>query len=136
MPSIPPPLPWKSFGEPQPEREYLALLTFLPLRRLSKLPRFFAYIRKIRYQLDAGPDGLIGYSLLAKPLRSNYWTLSVWDDVAALGRFIQEAPHRDAMRELPQVMTGFRTTRWTLPGSAVPPVWSEALAREEARSRS
>ena len=136
MASIPPPLPWKASAEPQADRDYLVLLTFLPLSRLSKLPRFLGYVRKIQRQLDACPDGLIGYSLLAKPLRSKYWTLSVWDDAAALGRFIEQSPHRDAMRELPQVLTGFRTTRWTLPGSAVPPAWSDALARGEDQSRS
>lgn len=136
MPSIPPPLPWKALGEPQPEREYLVLLTFLPVRRLTKLPRFLSYVRKIQRQLDAGPDGLIGYSLLAKPFRSNYWTLSVWDDRAALARFIQASPHREAMRELPKAMSGFRTTRWTSVGSAVPPTWRDALARGEGQSRS
>jgi heme-degrading monooxygenase HmoA len=111
--SFPPPLPWKALGGPPSEREYLVLLTFLPLQRLSKLPRFLAYVRRIQRQLDDGPDGLIGYSLLAKPLSSKYWTLSVWDDDAALGRFIQQSPHRDAMHELPNVLSGFRTTRWT-----------------------
>ena len=136
MPLIPPPLPWKAFAEPQPEREYVVLLTFLPLRRLSKLPRFLSYVRKIRQQLDAGPEGLIGYSLLAKPLRSNYWTLSVWEDDAALARFIHASPHRDAMRELPKVLSGFRTTRWTSAGSGDPPTWSDALARGELPSGS
>lgn len=135
MPSIPPPLPWKAFGEPQPDREYLVVLTFLPLRRLSRLPRFLGYVRKIQRQLDAGPEGLIGYSLLAKPLRSKYWTLSVWNGAAALGRFIQDSPHRDAMLELPQVLSGFKTTRWTSAGSALPPGWSDALAREAFQSR-
>jgi hypothetical protein len=131
VPTIPPPLPWKAFAEPQPEREYLVLLTFLPLRRLSKLPRFLAFVHRIRRQLDARPDGLIGYSLLAKPLRSDYWTLSAWEDAAALGRFIQESPHREAMDELPTVLTGFRVTRWTALGSAIPPSWSDALTRGE-----
>jgi quinol monooxygenase YgiN len=125
--------PPQVLAEPQPERDYVVVLTFLPLRRLSKLPRFLSYVRKIRQQLDAPPEGLIGYSLLAKPLRSNYWTLSVWEDEAALGRFIQGAPHRDAMRELPKVLSGFRTTRWTSMGSVGPPTWSDALARGELR---
>jgi heme-degrading monooxygenase HmoA len=129
VPSIPPPLPWKALREPQPEREYLVLLTFLPLSRLSKLPRFLSFVRKIRRQLDAGPEGLIGYSLLAKPLRSRYWTLSVWEDDAALGRFIQESPHREAMEELPKVLSGFHITRWKSSGSAVPPDWDDALTR-------
>lgn len=105
------------------------MLTFLPLGRLSKLPLFLRYVGKIQRQLDACPDGLVGYSLLAKPLRSKYWTLSVWDDDAALGQFIHQSPHRDAMHELPNVLSGFRTTRWTSPGRTVPPAWSDALAR-------
>jgi hypothetical protein len=126
-------LPWKAFSEPQPEREYLLVLTFLPLRRLAKLPVFLGSVRKIRHQLDAGPDGLIGYSLLAKPLRSNYWTLSAWEGDDALGRFIEESPHREVMQALPNVLTGFRVTRWTSPGTAVPPAWEDALARGEAQ---
>jgi hypothetical protein len=105
-------------------------LTFLPLRRLSKLPRFLGYVRKIRQQLDASPDGLIGYSLLAKPLRSSHWTLSVREDAAALGRFVQESPHGDAMQEVSKVMSGFRST-----GSAVPPAWIDGLTRGEAHAR-
>ena len=135
MPSIPP-TPWKAFQAPQPDHEYLVVLTFLPPRRLSKLPAFLAFVRKIQRQLNGGPDGLVGYSLLAKPLRSNYWTLSVWRDGVALGRFIQASPHREAMRELPKALSGFRTTRWTTPGSAVPPTWDDALARGEAGSPS
>jgi quinol monooxygenase YgiN len=133
VPLLPPPLPWKALGEPRPEREYLVVLTFLPLRRWSKLPAFLASVRKIRHQLDARPAGLIGYSLLAKPLRSDYWTLSAWEDAAALDRFIQESPHREVMEELPKVLSGFRVTRWTSPGSAMPPPWSDALTRGEAR---
>jgi quinol monooxygenase YgiN len=132
VPAIPP-TPWKAFEEPQPDLEYLVVLTFLPVRRLSKLPAFLAFVRKIQQQLNAGPDGLIGYSLLAKPLRSDYWTLSVWRDRAALGRFIQAPPHREAMQKLPNVLSGFRSTRWTTPASAMPPDWSDALARGEAQ---
>jgi quinol monooxygenase YgiN len=131
---IPPPLPWKALAEPQDEREYLVVLTFLPMRRLSKLPSFLAAVRKVQHQLDARPGGLIGYSLLAKPLRSDYWTLSAWEDAAALGRFIQESPHREVMEELPKVLSGFRVTRWKSLGSELPPAWGDALARGEAPS--
>jgi quinol monooxygenase YgiN len=128
-----PPTPWKSFEEPQSDAEHVVVLTFLP-PRLSKLPAFLAFVRKIQHQLNDRPDGLIGYSLLAKPLRSNYWTLSVWRDGAALGRFMQASPHREAMQELSKALSGFRTTRWTTPSSALPPSWSDALARGEAAS--
>jgi len=79
--------------------------------------------------LTYAPEGLLGYSMLAKPLRSQYWTLSAWKDSASLARFVREPPHREAMRELPNHLTGFRTVRWTSPGAALPPRWDDALSR-------
>jgi hypothetical protein len=129
MPRIPPPTPWKSLSTPEADHEYLVLLTHLPVRRLSKLPLFLSYTRKIQKQLDAGPEGLVGYSLLAKPVGSNYWTLSVWRDRDALAGFIRQAPHREAMEKLRDVLSGFKTDRWTLNGGDLPPSWDDALTR-------
>ena len=129
MPSIPPPLPWRALAEPDAGGEYLVVLTYLPVRRLTRLPRFLRYVAKIRKQLDAGPEGLLGYSLLARPFSSNYWTLSVWQDAEQMGRFLRERPHLDAMEKLPGDLTGFRTARWKAPGHALPPSWDDALAR-------
>jgi hypothetical protein len=123
-----PATPWKPLLQAEPEREYLVLLTFLPMRRVLRLPQFLRYVRRIQKQLDR-TDGLLGYSLLARPLRSKYWTLSVWESDEALSGFIRERPHRDAMVDLPNYLSGFRTTRWMLPGSALPPRWTDALAR-------
>jgi quinol monooxygenase YgiN len=125
-----PALPWTGLVEPDPEGEYLVVLTYLPLTRLSRLPAFLRYVRRIRGQL-AGTEGLVGYSLLARPLRSRYWTLSVWRDRAALDDFVRRPPHRDAMAELPRALQGFRTTVWSASGGAVPPSWDDALARQE-----
>ena len=105
------------------------MLTHLPVRRISALPKFFSYVGKIRRQLEAGPEGLVGYSLLAQPLSSNYWTLSAWDGPTALGGFIRESPHSEAMEELPKTLSNFRTWRWKAAGSALPPAWDAALAR-------
>jgi hypothetical protein len=99
------------------------------VKRLLRLPRFLAYVRKIQRQLDAAPVGLVGYSLLAEPHRSRYWTLSAWADAAALAAFIGESPHRDAMTGLRAALPGFHTTRWTVPGSKLPPTWEDALER-------
>jgi hypothetical protein len=134
MPRVPPPTPWKAFGEPAPDAEYLVLLTRLPVGRLRALPRLLNYVRMIRKQLNGGPTGLAGYSLFAQPFSSNYWTLSAWERPAALGRFIQESPHREAMDELPQTLSNFRTWRWRCAGSALPPSWEDALARPAQRA--
>src|SRR5262245_1152876 len=62
-----PATPWKTLRTPQTNREYVVMLTHLPMRKPTKLPAFLGYVRKIRTQLDRA-DGLVGYSLLAKPL--------------------------------------------------------------------
>lgn len=96
MPHIPPPLPWKQFSKPDADAEYLVVLTYLPMNRLLGLPHFLAYVRKIQRQLDAAPADLVGYSLLAKPHRSRYWTVSAWADATALAAFMAKA--RTAMQ--------------------------------------
>jgi hypothetical protein len=46
---IPPPSPWKAFGEPEAEHEYLVMLTHLPVRRLSVLPKTLSEFRTWRW---------------------------------------------------------------------------------------
>ena len=50
--------------------------------------RFFRAATALRKQL-AGAEGLVGYSLRAKPLSRSYWTLSVWNDQTALEQFMR-----------------------------------------------
>jgi quinol monooxygenase YgiN len=96
-------LPWKSFRQAVPEREYVAMLTYLPLRSLWNVPQFFYYTGRIQSQLKSAP-GLIGYSLLAHVREKRFWTLSVWENDAALERFVGQQPHRQAMLGLRRAM--------------------------------
>ena len=120
--------PWRSLSTPDPDAELLVLRTFLPLSRLSQLPRFLRYVVRITRQLETA-NGLAGYTLLARPLRSRYWTLSAWESAEALGAFVHAEPHASAMRELPQTLRGFETVRWTVKASELPLSWDDALAR-------
>ena len=45
-----PELPWKSVAQPVPDREYVAILTYLPLKSFSTLPQFFYY--SLRSHMD------------------------------------------------------------------------------------
>jgi hypothetical protein len=54
--------PWVTFRQPDPEGEYLVLLSELPLRRCRDLGVFFLYTWRIQGQLQHTP-GLLGYSL-------------------------------------------------------------------------
>ncbi len=68
---------WKSCGEASPDKDYLALVTYLPLKHFWKVPSFFRMVSAIQAHLSRS-RGLVGYSLLAKTLRKRFWALSVW----------------------------------------------------------
>lgn len=123
-----PPLPWKSSAQPDPNRDYLAFASHLPLQRYLETPSFFRFVRQVQSQLR-DTKGLIGYSLLAKPLRKDYWTLSVWDDESALQAFVGTNPHLDVMSKLHPELGATQFRRWTIRGSDSPPTWPDALRR-------
>src|SRR6267143_4482460 len=81
MPAMPA-HPWVTLRQPEAGREYLALLSELPLK-FTGLPKFFASVGRIDEQLRK-TSGLMGYSMLARPLRMKFWTLSVWESDASL----------------------------------------------------
>ena len=71
-------IPWKSLAAVEKDREYLALLSYLPLNRYSKIFAFMRFSGQINKQLRATP-GAIGYSMRAKLFTRRFWTLSVWE---------------------------------------------------------
>jgi hypothetical protein len=60
--------------------------------------------------------------LNAEPLAKRFWTLSVWENDAALCAFVGTPPHAQ------------ECVHWTLPGSALAPTWADAV-RRAARGR-
>ena len=123
-----PALPWQSVRPADPDREYLVLLTHLPLRAFWMIPRFLAYAQQIQRQLKSS-RGLIGYSLLARPLQKKFWTLSAWEDEGALMGFVQHPPHVQTMSALAPQMGRPRFDRWHAKGGDIPPTWPDALQR-------
>ena len=120
---------WKSFAAPSaPDREYLALLSYLPLKSYLKIPRFIKYTSQIERQL-AEARGLVGYSLQAQLLSRRFWTLSVWEDEPALMEFVYRLPHSEVMKSLAADMGQTKFTQWKIQGSALPPRWDDAKKR-------
>ena len=121
-------LPWQSIQSPDPNREYLALLTYLPLKgyrgTLNLMRREGAVAAQLR-----GTPGLIGFSFRAKILRHRFWTLSVWEDEEALMTFVGKRPHADAMEALGPSMGKTDFTRFRVRGTEVPVTWDSALRR-------
>ena len=122
-------LPWKALASVDRNREYLALLSYLPLRKYSKIPRFLQFTLQISRQLGATP-GAIGYSMRAQLLSCKFWTLSVWENERALMDFVSKVPHGEVMKALATHMGATKFTQWKVPGSAIPPSWKDAARRE------
>jgi hypothetical protein len=122
--------PWVTFRRPDPEREYLVLLSELPLKRFRDLAAFSLYSWRIQGQLRQTP-GLLGYSLLARILRRQFWTLSVWDGEAALQQFVVEPPHSHVMLALREKMGQTHFVRWRMRGADFPPQWEDAFTRRD-----
>jgi hypothetical protein len=119
----------------EPDREYVVLLSFLPLRGFRHFLAFAVHDLRITRQLT-GAQGLVGYSKLGRPWVKRFWTLSAWEDEAALQAFVRAGPHARAMAEMPPRMGSTRFVRWTLPGRALPPTWDDALRRFAAAGQS
>jgi hypothetical protein len=122
-------MPWKVVSSAARDREYMALLSYLPLRSYSRIPQFFRYTIQIQGQMQQTP-GAIGYALRAKVFSRKFWTLSVWENDGALMEFVRKVPHGDAMKIIAPHMDRTKFTRWKVPGSAVRPTWDEAMQRE------
>jgi hypothetical protein len=63
--------PWVTLRRLDPDREYLVLLSELPLKRFRDLGAFLLYTWRIQAQLRHTP-GLLGYSLLAHILERQF----------------------------------------------------------------
>jgi hypothetical protein len=111
-----------------PAEHYLVMASHLPLKKLTSTVRFFRAVSAIRKQL-ASADGLVAYTLRAKPMARDYWTLSVWRDEPALRLFMRTAPHVEVMGWLRPFMGSTKFVQWAIAGSAGRPSWDSALDR-------
>jgi hypothetical protein len=137
-----PDVPWSNRSELEPERTYLVLASLLQLTRISSTVRFFRAASGVRKQL-ASAEGLVGYSLRAKPLSLRYWTLSIWTDQTALQEFVRTSPHLGVMSSLKPFMARTTFVQWEITGVDGRPSWTDALdhlaaagSSAAARSRS
>ena len=115
-------IPWRTLAAVQKDREYLALLSYLPLNRYSKIFAFMRFSGQINKQLRATP-GAIGYSMRAKLFTRRFWTLSVWEDSMALMDFVAKVPHSESMKAMAPFMGKTKFAQWKVSGAAVPMRW-------------
>ncbi|WP_248814396.1 antibiotic biosynthesis monooxygenase [Frankia sp. AgPm24] len=73
--------------------------------------------------------GALGVSLVARPLRREYYTLSRWTDRDALNAFVRGDAHVAAMRRFGPAMADARFALWPTAAEADAPSWEDAFAR-------
>ena len=124
-----PTLPWITPKPPPPHDGSVTVMTSrLELRRLRDVPSFLAAALRIRRQMLGSP-GMLGVSLIARPVRRTFWTLSAWQDQAALSAAAGRHPHREIMKRFRPRMAGSSFVTWTAPATALPIGWDDALRR-------
>lgn len=64
-------LPYQSKKNILPDKNYIVMLTYLPLARYRPLPQFLHFVFRIVLQLQKSP-GLVGYTLRAGVLKNNF----------------------------------------------------------------
>jgi quinol monooxygenase YgiN len=120
--------PWRTSGSPEPERDYVALLSYLPLKSYWRISHFLLYTAQVTKQL-ASAEGVLGYSVLARPLSKQFWTLSAWKEEASVHAFVQYPPHVRIMTALTPHMGETKFARWMVKGAQLPLSWDDALRR-------
>ena len=119
---------WRFCRPVDPQCQYLVLLSFLPLRRRWRIP----VVAPQNVQDHETAAALCGIGRLFPPREARsraFWTLSVWEDEAALQAFVHAEPHRGTMRVLLPHMGPTRFVRWTVFGTGLPILWDDALKR-------
>jgi len=121
---------WVALAQADADREYLALLYYLPLKTCRGIPSFFRFTIQIIKQMRATP-GAMGFSLRAKVVARNFWTLSAWKDEQALRDFVMKLPHVAAMKTVGPYMGATNFTQWKVTGAALPLHWEDAMRRSQ-----
>ena len=123
-----PTLPWLNLDTLEPGATALVMASRFRVRRPRDVPRFFADSMRIHRQVRAA-DGALGVSLIARPFRREFLTLSAWRDRGALDALVRAQPHAGAMRRHRPAMAESTFTFWTVPADGMPVSWDDARRR-------
>ncbi|TDJ69370.1 MAG: DUF3291 domain-containing protein [Proteobacteria bacterium] len=123
--------PWKQLAKPDASKEYLAIVTYLPVKHYRTVPSVAKYSQQVDAQL-AGTPGLVRYSMGSKPWTKQFWTMSVWEDEAALMAFVFGGAHKDTVARLHTDMGATKFARWKVLGTDVPLTWEVALEKADS----
>ncbi len=112
---------------PEPDKDYIAVITYLPITSYFKFPEFFRDVRTVQEQIHKA-HGVIGFKMRADILSKKTYTLSVWEDAKSLKNFMTSGAHGEVMAKNPDYLGSDRKFATVfLKGSEYPPSWNWAL---------
>jgi hypothetical protein len=123
-----PALPWIPVSEPIPATAVVVMASRFRVRGYRHVLPFLLDSLRVLAQIRR-TDGALGVSLVARPLRREFCTLSAWTDRAALDALVRAEPHRSVMTRQRAAMTDSAFAFWTAPATALPLTWEEADER-------
>jgi hypothetical protein len=104
------------------------------LREWRDVPPFFLAALKIRQQMLRSP-GIIGVSLIAKPIAKTFYTLSAWEDRDSLNAAVIQQPHLTTMERFRSRTEGSLFAFWSAAPHDRRPGWDEAHRRLDEQAR-
>ncbi|GGJ93434.1 hypothetical protein GCM10010123_24100 [Pilimelia anulata] len=128
-----PTLPWTTVRPPDPAATAYVMASRFEVRSWWHGLLFLRHTAGVWRQVRRAP-GALGATLVARPLRRTFLTLSAWESRDALYRYARAAPHRGTMAALAPAMRRVTFTHWAVPAGALPVGWPDALARLDAQA--
>ncbi|WTX00788.1 DUF3291 domain-containing protein (plasmid) [Streptomycetaceae bacterium NBC_01309] len=128
-----PTLPWTIPNAPEPHAPTLVMASRFEVRSLKDVPRFFLKSLAAWKQVRKAP-GAFGASLIARPFKRTFLTLSAWDSRDSLMAYNSTDPHRGIVTAMRPTMKRSTFVFWHTTADELPVTWKEAERRidEEA----
>jgi hypothetical protein len=104
------------------------------LKSLADVPRFLVKSLVSWRQVKTAP-GAYGASLIARPLRRDFFTLSAWEGRGALFAYAKSDPHGEVMRAMRPACSRSTFVYWETDSGDLPISWDEARRRLDAKAR-
>ncbi|MGW7200193.1 DUF3291 domain-containing protein [Streptomyces chryseus] len=129
-----PTLPWITPHAAPPHARAVVMASRFEVRSLRDVPRFLWKSLAAWRQVRSAP-GAYGASLIARPTRRVFYTLSAWESREALYAYARAEPHRGIMTGLRATMRVSTFTFWEVPATELPIGWDDAKRRIADRAR-
>ena len=124
-----PTLAWRATSAaPSPDTPAVVMASRFQLGRARNVPGFLYDSLLVRRQVLRTP-GALGVSLIARPLKRQFLTLSAWSSTEALNQLVREEPHRSAMKRHRAGMTHSQFVFWDIDAGNLPVAWDDAIRR-------